>query len=147
MNDLLSEVKDELDSLRALISCDVAALAWIHSAHNSFRWRYISGNRNDRYRRISFKPGYGLSGMAVRLGRSVEANPLLGDTYRLRQDSALMLAEQLQSAFVAPIFGADDIPKGVVLVGQRNTYSFVPHDTALVEQTARRLGALKFKLS
>ncbi|MFB5762344.1 GAF domain-containing protein [Paenibacillus medicaginis] len=144
MNDLLLEVKRELDSLRALISCDVAAVAWIHSAHNFFRWRYISGNRNDRYQRISFKAGHGLSGMAARLGRSIEANPLLRDTYRLRQDSALMLAEQLHSAFAAPIFGVDDIPNGVVLVGHRNAYSFVPHDTALVEQTARRLGTLKF---
>ncbi|MDP4096062.1 GAF domain-containing protein [Paenibacillus sp. P96] len=147
MIDLLPEIKGELDSLRKLISCDVAAVAWIHSSHNSFRWRYVSGSRSDRYQRISFKIGYGISGMAVRLGRPLETSPLLQDTYSLKQESALMLAEQLHSAFATPIFGTNHLPQGVVLVGKRSTYSFVAHDIALVEQTARRLGALKLSLS
>lgn len=145
MNDLMPEVKGELDSLRALLTCDVTAAAWIHPRHHSFHWHYISGNRSNRYQRISFKTGHGLPGMAIRLGRSIETNPLLTDTYHLRQDCALMLAEQLCSAFAAPIFNEDNMPKGVLLVGQRHTYRFIPHDTALIEQSSRRLGALKFK--
>ncbi|MNW25984.1 hypothetical protein D3C74_27420 [compost metagenome] len=144
MVDITVELCKELELLRDSISSDVVAVAWIDQGDSYFRWRYVTGCRSERYRRISFKSGYGVAGTAIRLGRTVTANPLVPGASRLRQECALMLAEQLHSAVAIPLHDdSTPLPQGVLLVGNRSARIFLPQELAMTEEVARQIECMR----
>lgn len=141
---ITTEIRKEIDDLRNSVNGDVAAVAMIDKLSNTLHWLYVSGSRSERYRRISFKIGHGIAGIAMRLARNVSVNPLVTGGVRLRQECSLMLAEQLHSALAIPLTGFDDLPMGVLLIGNRDARIFLPAEITLAEQIALQLSGLCF---
>ncbi|WP_025677571.1 GAF domain-containing protein [Paenibacillus polymyxa] len=142
MLQITDEMRNELNQLRDHVYGDLTALAFMSKSGGKLHWYYASGSRNNRYRLISFKVGHGIAGMAVRLGRTVTVSALISGSIRLRQECALMLAEQLHSAVAIPFSSTGDLPNGVLLVGNRDVRTFTDSDVAKATQVAHRLGQL-----
>ncbi|WP_342416395.1 GAF domain-containing protein [Paenibacillus sp. FSL R10-2782] len=142
MLEITDEMRKTLDQLRDHIYVDLTALALMSKPGGSLQWYYASGSRSERYRRISFKVGHGIAGMAVRLGRTVTVSALLSGSIRLRQECALMLAEQLHSAVAIPFSSTGDLPNGVLLLGNRDVRVFTDSDVSRATQVAEQLGQL-----
>lgn len=143
MLQITDEMREELNQFRDRIYVDLTALAFMSkSGGGKLHWYYASGSRSNRYRLISFKVGHGIAGMAVRLGRTVTVSALLPGSIRLRQECALMLAEQLHSAVAIPFSSTGNLPNGVLLLGNRDVRTFTDSDLAQATQVAQRLGQL-----
>jgi nitrogen regulatory protein A len=142
MLEITDEMRKELNQLRDRIYGDLTALAFMSKPGGVLHWCYASGSRSDRYRRISFKAGHGIAGLAIRLDRTVTVNAMLPGSIRLRQECALMLAEQLHSAVAIPFSSTGDLPNGVLLVGNRDVRMFTDSDVARAIQVAQQLGQL-----
>lgn len=142
MLQITDEMRKELNQLRDTIYGDLTALAFMSKSGGKLHWYYASGSRSNRYRLISFKIGHGIAGMAVRLGRTVTVNALLSGSIRMRQECALMLAEQLHSAVAIPFSSTGDLPNGVLLLGNRDVRMFTESDVAEATQVAQRLSQL-----
>ncbi|MEC0184882.1 GAF domain-containing protein [Paenibacillus peoriae] len=143
MLQITDEMRKELNQLRDRIYGDLTALAFMSkSGGGKLHWYYVSGSRSNRYRLISFKVGHGIAGLAVRLGRTVTVSALLPGSIRLRQECALMLAEQLHSAIAIPFSSTGNLPNGVLLFGNRYVRTFTDSEVAEATQVAQRLGEL-----
>lgn len=143
MLQITDEIREELNQFRDRIYVDLTALAFMSkSGGGKLHWYYASGSRSNRYSLISFKVGHGIAGMAVRLGRTVTVSALLPGSIRLRQECALMLAEQLHSAVAIPFSSTGNLPNGVLLLGNRDVRTFTDSDLAQATQVAQRLGQL-----
>ena len=143
MLQITDEMRKELNQLRDHIYGDLTALAFTpKSGGGKFHWYYASGSRSNRYRLISFKVGHGIAGLAVRLGRTVTVSALVPGNIRLRQECALMLAEQLHSAVAIPFSSTGNLPNGVLLLGNRDVRMFTDSEVAKATQVAQRLGQL-----
>ncbi|MDQ0497324.1 MULTISPECIES: GAF domain-containing protein [Paenibacillus] len=143
MLQITDEMRKELNQLRGRVYGDLTALAYMSkSGGGKLHWYYASGSRSNRYRLISFKVGHGIAGLAVRQGRTVTVSALLPGSIRLRQECALMLAEQLYSAVAIPFSSTGDLPNGVLLLGNRDVRTFTDSNVVEATQVAQRLGQL-----
>ncbi|GIM47898.1 histidine kinase [Collibacillus ludicampi] len=144
MGSLQGDIETSLSVLRRLTDTDFAALAWTSSNEQTIRWRFVSGNRNERYKKIVMFPGKGIGGKVFRSGRPMviqSFSPKSGDDPR---EYPILLAEGLHSAIAVPVT-IDDQIMGVLLVGCRMNRVF-PHETLeLVLDVAEQLGAVMQK--
>ncbi|TLS50445.1 GAF domain-containing protein [Paenibacillus antri] len=136
-----SSIRAELAALREAAGCDFAALAWKDSNGYAVRWRFASGETNDRYTRIVLQPGQGIAGTVLRTER-----PYLVNTLELRSGEdprqyAIMLAEQLQSAAGHPVTAGGAV-RGVALLGFRESNRRIEEpELAALRDAAARIGA------
>ncbi|AIQ75614.1 GAF domain-containing protein [Paenibacillus odorifer] len=61
----------ELDRIRAALGYDFMSLALAEPAEYDYviRWKYASGNINDRYKRIVLQSGRGIAGIVFKTGK------------------------------------------------------------------------------
>ncbi|OMC97213.1 GAF domain-containing protein [Paenibacillus sp. FSL R5-0636] len=61
----------ELDRIRAALGYDFMSLALAEPAEYDYviRWKYASGNTNDRYKRIVLQSGRGIAGIVFKTGK------------------------------------------------------------------------------
>jgi nitrogen regulatory protein A len=129
-------VMEELERIRGLTFCDLAALAWAEHAGNRMKWVSASGHLNDRYKKMIVKPGQGVSGMAIRLGRPFIMDDTPAHSDRLSTECPMMLAEQLVSALAIPLSkGKGDI-RGILLLGKRKDACFSKDSLDRAERAA-----------
>ncbi|GAX91405.1 GAF domain-containing protein [Effusibacillus lacus] len=141
MGSLQGDIEASLSELRRLTATDFAALAWADDKDQAIRWKYASGSRNERYKRIVLRLGKGIAGKVLRSGRPMimeSFSPQSGDDPR---EYPILLAENLKSIVSVPVVTNDRI-KGVLLVGCRHTRGFDEETVELVSVVAEQLGTM-----
>ncbi len=107
-----------LAGVRARTESDFAGVALMDEAVNGYVWKHVSGNRNERYKRMVKRASQGIVGLTLRHGRPVR----IDSTEAQAIQSPILLAEQLHAAVTAPIVQNGRII-GVLLVGRRDARS------------------------
>ncbi|WP_181909349.1 GAF domain-containing protein [Paenibacillus taihuensis] len=134
------EIQSQLDQIRTSTDSDWAGFAMEEQYHRRIRWLAASGNSNERYAELVIRPGRGLSGLVIKLGRPVivDARMPASERERLRPDYSIMLVEQLQAAIGVPLTIQDEI-RGVLLVGNRSERLYEDNHLHLVKHAAEHL--------
>ncbi|MEH6904425.1 GAF domain-containing protein [Neobacillus drentensis] len=126
------------DRLMANVGCDFVALAMQNEVGPDVRWHYASGNLNDKYKRITVRFGKGIAGKIISSGSPMLMKDFPKDVIGKVTDHPIMLAEKLVSTYAVPLF-FNDVPKGVLLIGNRKTTSFSEEDQQQVSEAAQSL--------
>lgn len=136
MGSLQGDIEASLSDLRRLTATDFAAIAWLDN--ELIRWKYASGNRNDRYKRIVLRFGKGIAGKVMSSGRPMildSFTPKSGDDPR---EYPILLAEGLKSIVAVPITTNERV-KGVLLVGCREDRQFEEDVVELVMNVSEQM--------
>lgn len=121
MNSSSSQYQAKIDRLKEQMGYDFVSLAFAESAVNDFvlTWKYVSGNLNNRYKRIVLQSGKGIAGIVFKTGSPMlvssvakELNPQ--DLFNY----PIVVSERLSSLAAIPLYLADRV-EGVLLVGYR----------------------------
>ncbi|QGG55079.1 GAF domain-containing protein [Paenibacillus sp. B01] len=132
--------REELERLRRELGCDLA-IAGLALAGGGLRWRVASGAVSERYRIMAERPGRGLAGTVLKVGRPMTLQAAELRAGRQLQDYPLLIAEGICSAYAVPLL-ASGRPRGVLLVGCRGPKAFSAADRSAAEAGARRLEAM-----
>lgn len=137
------DIQNELDSLCKLTASDFSGLAWINQQDSRIRWLYASGNSNERYKRLAQKPGRGLAGLVLKLGRPIIIDASMTDSElsRIQHNYPIMLVEQLHAALAVPITLHDETG-GVLLIGNRTERYYEENDLQIVSNLIKRFESL-----
>lgn len=116
------DYQSELEVLRLRFGFDFAGLALPTEDHAGMKikWRYVSGNLNNRYQRIVLRNGRGIAGTVMKTGKPMT----IADTNQEEIQQSLfnfpiLLSEQLTALIAIPLWHNHRV-KGVLLFGQRN---------------------------
>jgi nitrogen regulatory protein A len=134
----MSQVNEVCEALKKRIGCEFVALALQNEVGPDVRWHYASGNLNDKYKRITVRFGKGVAGKIISSGSPMMLIDFPNDIYGKVTDHPIMLAEKLVSCYAVPIF-FNSLPKGVLLVGKREIYTFSEDDQEMVQDAALEL--------
>ncbi|QJC50952.1 GAF domain-containing protein [Paenibacillus albicereus] len=132
--------QEELERLRRELGCDVA-VAGVAAQGGGLRWKAASGAASDRYRIMAERPGRGLAGTVLKVGRPMALQAAELRAGRQLQDYPLLIAEGLCSAYAVPLL-ASARPSGVLLIGSRSPKAFADADRLAAQAAARRLEAI-----
>ncbi|QGQ98714.1 GAF domain-containing protein [Paenibacillus psychroresistens] len=137
------EIQQELDSLCKITTSDFSGLAWIDLQDSRIRWLYVSGNTNERYKRLAQKLGRGLAGLVMKLGRPIIIDAVMNEKElsRLQHDYPIMLVEHLHTALAVPIKLQDET-RAVLLIGNRSDRYYEDNDLHLVSNLIDRFEQL-----
>jgi nitrogen regulatory protein A len=137
------EIQNELDSICKITSSDFSGLAWIDQQDSRIRWLYASGNSNERFKRLAQKPGRGLAGLVLKLGRPIviDAGKTGLELSRVQYDYPIMLVEHLHTAIAVPITVHDET-RGVLLIGNRSERYYEENDLHLISNLIERFELL-----
>lgn len=141
MGSLQGDIEASLSELRRLTATDFAALAWADEKEQTIRWKYASGSRNERYKRITLRLGKGIAGKVMRSGRAMvleSFSPKSGDDPR---EYPILLAENLKAVIGVPVT-IDERVMGVLLVGCRQPRAFEDEMVELVMNVAEQIGTM-----
>ncbi|MNO31044.1 GAF domain protein [compost metagenome] len=115
------EFQQAIDSLREVFDFDFASIALVQSAADQFvlTWQYVSGNLNNRYKRIVLHSGKGVAGRVFKTGKpmliaNIKTDLELNDLFNY----PIIVSEQLQSVCAVPLWKEGRVV-GVLLVGFR----------------------------
>ncbi|MDQ0973453.1 nitrogen regulatory protein A [Neobacillus niacini] len=134
----MSQVNKVCEALKKRIGCEFVALALQNEVGPDVRWHYASGNLNDKYKRITVRFGKGVAGKIISSGSPMMLIDFPNDIYGKVTDHPIMLAEKLVSCYAVPMF-FNSLPKGVLLVGKREKYTFSEDDQEMVQDAALEL--------
>jgi nitrogen regulatory protein A len=137
------EIQDELDSLCKITASDFSGLAWIDQHDSRIRWLYASGNSSERFKRLALKPGRGLAGLVLKLGRPIIIDAGMTDLElsHVQYDYPIMLVEHLLAAIAVPITVLDET-RGVLLIGNRSERYYEENDLHLISNLIGRFELL-----
>ncbi|MEX2462352.1 MAG: GAF domain-containing protein [Paenibacillaceae bacterium] len=132
-------IQNELDSLCKATTSDFSGIAWMDHHDGRIRWLYASGNRNEQFKRLALKPGRGLAGLVLKLGRPfvIDCGMEELERKRLQHDYSIMLVEQLHTAIALPIKIHDET-RAVLLIGNRSDRCYEPNDIQLFSSLSAR---------
>lgn len=131
----------EITQLRGAINSDFCAVALIDVDGFTLKWKYVSGNENEKFSRMSVRPGKGLSGAVVKVGRALSLNVTEIILNRQLHEYPILLAENLRSAYAVPLQDGRKVT-GVLLVGDRKKRVYHPEDKNTALLTAERISKL-----
>lgn len=138
----------ELDQIRAICGYDLMALALVEPAeyHYVIKWKYASGNLNERFRGIVLQSGRGIAGMVFKTGKPFMFSSVHED---VPQDALfnypIIRTEQLTSIGAVPVWN-DTRVAGVLLGGFRDEQRVTRQSIqTLLELTGRGIGELNGK--
>lgn len=136
-------IQNELISLCKLTASDFSGIAWIDQHDSRIRWLYGSGNSSDRFKRLALKPGHGLAGLVLKLGRPIIIDASMQDLElaRIQYNYPIMLVEKLQAALAVPLKIQNET-RGVLLVGNRSERLYDEKDLPLVSEWIERFERL-----
>jgi nitrogen regulatory protein A len=137
------EIQDELDSLCKITTSDFSGLAWIDQHDSRIRWLYVSGNTNERFKRLALKPGRGIAGLVLKLGRPIIIDACMSDLElsRVQYDYPIMLVEHLHAVIAVPIKIHDET-RGVLIIGNRSERYYEENDLHLISNLIERFEQL-----
>ncbi|PCF73374.1 hypothetical protein B4W72_05520 [Staphylococcus delphini] len=116
------DYQDEIDRLRHKYQFDFAGIALPSEDHAGMKikWRYVSGNLNERYRRIVLRNGHGIAGNVMKTGKPMIIPDTTDDAIQNALfDYPILMSEQLTALIAIPLWHNHRV-KGVLLLGQRN---------------------------
>lgn len=139
MDDKQLDIEGLLSEVRRLTNTDFVGLAWSEKS-DQIRWRFASGNRNERYKRIVLRLGKGIAGQVIRTGRMM----VIEEFHALEEDPReypIFLSEGLESAAGVPVIIHGRV-LGVLLVGNRKHTKFSSDQLELIQSFSEQLGTL-----
>lgn len=128
----------ECNSLINQLNCDFVGFAIQNQKGPDIKWHYAAGNQNDKYQKITVRYGKGIAGKVISTGSPMMIERFPDQILGKAIEYPIMLAEKLVSSYAVPIFHKGS-PKGVVLVGNRRTYSFSKHEQKMVQEAAKNM--------
>ncbi|MGG3468338.1 GAF domain-containing protein [Neobacillus pocheonensis] len=134
----LKAVMEVCDQLITAVGCDFVGLALQNESGPDVRWHYAAGNLNDKYQRITVRFGKGIAGKIISSGSAMMLTNFPNEIIGKVTDYPIMLAEKLVSTYAVPLF-FNAIPKGVLLVGKREAYTFTETEQEVVNDSALSL--------
>jgi nitrogen regulatory protein A len=138
MGSFMQQMKEELERLLAATGSDFAAYAAPDGREPLWRWVYACGGTSDRLLRLAVRPGRGIAGAALRTGRAVVLGRHRNAAGLRMEDTALLLAERLESVAAAPVL-IDAAPIGLVLLGSRSERDYDQAAVRLLTDASLRL--------
>lgn len=116
-----ADYQTEIERIRLATGCDIIALALVETAENQYelRWKYASGNLNNRFKQIVLQSGRGVAGLVFKTGK-----PLLMSSISdfVEKDNLfnypILTLEKLKSIGALPLWH-DGRVAGVLLGGFR----------------------------
>ncbi|WP_342429835.1 GAF domain-containing protein [Neobacillus sp. FSL H8-0543] len=134
----LQAVSNVCNQLKKAAGCEFVALALQNEAGPDVRWHFAAGNLNDKYKRITVRFGKGIAGKIISSGSPMEMVDFPNDIIGKITDHPIMLAEKLVSTYAVPLF-FNAVPKGVLLIGNREKHIFSERSHELVKESAHLL--------
>lgn len=131
----LPSVIEVCDSLKTAVHCEFVGLALQNEIGPDVSWHYAAGNLNDKYKRITVRFGKGIAGKIISSGSALMLTDFPKGIVGKVTDYPIMLAEKLVSTYAVPLF-FNAIPKGVLLVGNRETHVFDNEEQQRVQDSA-----------
>lgn len=131
----MAAVINTCDQLLQDLQCEFVGLALQNKVGPDVRWHYASGNLNDKYQRITVRFGKGIAGKIISSGSPMMISHFPNDILGKVTDHPIMLAEKLISCYAVPLF-FNAVPKGVLLVGKREAYTFPENAQLMVKESA-----------
>ncbi|MGG3561147.1 GAF domain-containing protein [Neobacillus rhizosphaerae] len=140
MNEIkeIPAVIEVCNQLLVEVNCDFVALALQNEVGPDVRWHYASGNLNEKYKRITVRFGKGIAGKIISSGSPMMMTDFPKGILGKVTDHPIMLAEKLVSSYAVPLF-FNSVPKGVLLIGNRETTVFTEAEQQKVYDSARTL--------
>jgi len=133
-----SGIKQEMDRLLADLGSDLCVLGLLEPGTGELVWKAAAGNLSDRYLRMATRPGKGLNGSVVKVGRGATLHVAELIAKRELHEYPILLAEKLRSAYAAPVMPGDKV-RGVLLVGDRVKRIYRPEDRVSISAAAERI--------
>lgn len=134
----IEPAKEICEELRKEISCDFVGLAFQNRVRPDINWFYATGNINDKYKLISVRYGKGIAGKVIMTSRPMFIEHFPYTLYGKAIEYPIMLAEKLISAYAEPVLH-NGVPKGALLIGEREIRVFLEEEKKIVQQYARKL--------
>lgn len=129
------------EEIQSELGCDFVGVTFQNQSSPDFSWLFVSGNLNNKYKKIKIRIGIGLIGKALSRGSTIVVNNLPNELTRNRTDYPIMLAEKLVSAVAVPLF-LHGLPKGVFMIGKRTFHEFVEEEIMKVKNIAGKIEVL-----
>lgn len=117
---------------------DLAAYGVMDAGTRKLRWLHAAGGVSERTPLIRQAVNKGLSGEAIRSGRTSKRDELSSDTARFKLGEAIAVTENLRSAAALPLLGEPARP-AVLLIGRREASAYLPEQLAEAERLSVRL--------
>lgn len=136
-----SDILDVCHEMRAELNCDFAAIAIQDDIGTDIKWPYVSGNRNEKYKRITVRYGKGIAGKVISTGRPMMISDLSNDKSSMVLEHPIMLAEQLLSAYSVPLL-IKGMAKGALLAGNRSSHLFTENEQNSIAKYVEKLEVL-----
>lgn len=139
MRNVQGIIQKELDAFRTDMQADFVAIALTDPSAHAIRFQYVSGNRNDRYKRIVLRPGKGVAGKVIRMGRPLLMQFTEPKSMDDPREYPILLAEGLKSLVGVPMEAEGGRVPGMMLVGCRSFREFHQHDVQAISKKANEL--------
>lgn len=138
---LSHRIEQELESLCRSTSSDFTALSFAEYHDPRIRWKYVFGNRSERYNRMVVKPGLGPAGLALRTGKPAvwSDNPALASQRAIH--CPLVSSEWLHTAAAVPLDMGKGV-SGVLLAGRRSTQAYQETELTALNESLHTIKAL-----
>lgn len=142
MEEWEQEGQQELERLSAETDCDVSMLAAVSASDGKICWKLAAGAFSSRYRIMAERPGHGLAGSVLKVGRPmlIQADELSAG--KQLHDYPLLIVEGIRSAYAVPIVTTAGRSKGVLLAGYRRPNTVSAEDRLAIETSALRIGSV-----
>ncbi|MBC1530056.1 GAF domain-containing protein [Listeria booriae] len=114
------DIASELIDIRLQLGLDFVGIATAIATGNQkeIRWKYVAGNRNNRYQKIVLQVGKGIAGIVWRTARPMIAEDLKTERQAPIQEYPIALTENLASIIAVPILSEGAVI-AVMLGGNR----------------------------
>jgi signal transduction protein with GAF and PtsI domain len=129
------QIQGTLNGLRAEVGSDLSALAIIDRRERYSRWKWVSGNLNERYLNISVRYGQGIEGEVIKVGRGLAWSY---EESKKHAGYSIILTERLVSAYAVPVMEEREIA-GILLVGDRTQRAYEASQRQAVTKAAAEI--------
>lgn len=111
-----------LEKLRFDEAFDFAALAFYENENqvSPIKWRYVSGNLNERYKLIVLRKGKGLAGTVMKTGKRMIIEDVNHDAIKNEKHKYPIIMSESLTAMIAIPLWYEHYVYGVLLLGQRD---------------------------
>ncbi len=140
--DVGSNLEIAVKQIQDLLKVDFAGLAIYSSRKNEIRWRFVSGNKTDKHKRIRERKGEGIAGLSIAQKTLVSVieypNSIPVDD---PEAIPLMKVEKLVAGVIVPLTYEEQV-YGAIFVAHRKAYAFTDDEKFILYGIANQLGVL-----
>lgn len=126
-----------LSELQKFTDSDFCAAAVYDASARQIRWVAASGYTNDKFRYMVSRPGQGMTGEVIRVGRMVQRACIMDGQPNTRD--SIMLAEHLLIAAAAPVRNEANDIAGILLMGRRTNAIYGAPELSMLKTAAEQI--------